>query len=64
MTLHHVLKNIPNNGILAVYNLLGALYGLNDATLNKLADDEWFVQLGCHQLGQTALAHLCLAISL
>ena len=58
MTLHHVLKDIPDNGVLAVYYLLGALNGLNDTALNELANDEWFVQLGSHQLGQTALAHL------
>ena len=58
MTLHHILKDVPDNRILAINDLLGALYGLNDTTLDELTDDEWLVELCCHQLGQTTLTHL------
>ncbi len=58
VALHDVLQNVPNDGILTVHYLLGALHRLDDAALNELADDKRFVELGSHQLGQTALAHL------
>ena len=50
VTFHHVLKNIPDNRLAAVYNLLGTLHGLHDAALDELANDERFVEFGCHQL--------------
>ena len=34
------------------------MHGLDNAALDELADDERLVKLGCHQFGQTALAHL------
>jgi hypothetical protein len=58
MPLHHVFQNVPDNGFLAVYNLLGALYRLHDTTLNELTNDERLVKLGCHQFRDTAFAHL------
>ncbi len=58
MALHHMLQDIPYHRLLAVYYLLGRLHGLDDAALYELADDERFVQLGGHQLGDTALVHL------
>ena len=58
MAFHHVLKDIPDNGLATVNNLLGALHRLHDATLNQLANDERLIQLGSHQLRQTTLAHL------
>ena len=58
VTLHDILEDVPDDGLTTVYNLLGALDSLDDATLDELADDEWFVELGSHQLGQTALSHL------
>ena len=58
MTLHHILKDIPDNRLTTVNDLLGALHGLHDAALDELADDEWLVELCCHQLRKTALAHL------
>ena len=58
MTLHHVLEDVPDHGILAVNYLLGALYGLHDTALDELADDERLVKLGSHELGQTALVHI------
>ena len=58
MPLHNVLKDIPDYRLTTVNDLLCALYGLNDAALDKLADDEWLVKLGCHQLRQAALAHV------
>ena len=58
VTLHHILQDIPDDGLTAIDNLLGRLHGLDDATLNELTDDERLIQLGSHQLRQTALAHL------
>ena len=58
MTLHHVLQDIPDHRLTAVNDLLGALHRLHDTALNELTDDERLIQLGCHQLRQTALAHL------
>ena len=58
MSLHHVLEDVPNDGFLAVHDLLGALDRLDDTALDELADHEGLVQLGCHVLGDTALTHL------
>ena len=58
VTLHNILEDVPDDGLTTVYYLLGALDSLDDATLDELADDKWFVELGSHQLGQTALSHL------
>ena len=58
MTLHHMLKDIPDDGVLAVHNLLGTLHRLHDAALNEFTDDEWLVELSSHQLRQTTLSHL------
>ena len=58
MALHDVLQNIPDNRLTAVYNLLGRLDGLDNTALDKLADDKRLVELGGHQLRQTALTHL------
>ena len=58
MTFHHVFEDIPYHGLLAVYNLLGRLDGLDDAALDELADHEGFVELGSHVFGNTALVHL------
>ena len=58
MTLHDVLEDIPDDGLTTVDNLLGRLHRLHDSALDELADDERLVELGCHQLRQTALAHL------
>ena len=58
MTLHHMLKDIPDDGVLAVHYLLGTLHRLHDAALNEFTDDEWLVELSSHQLRQTTLSHL------
>ena len=58
VTLHHVLQDIPDHGLTTVNNLLSALHRLHDTALDELADDEWLVELGSHQLRQTALTHL------
>ena len=57
MALHHIFKNIEYDGVAAIDNLLGTLHRLDDAALNELADDERLIELGGHELGQTALAH-------
>ena len=58
MTFHHVLKNLPDDRILAVHDFLGTLDSLHNAALDELAYDEWFVELCCHILWKTALMHL------
>ena len=58
VTLHHVLKDIPDDRLTTVHNLLGALHCLHDTALDELTDDERLVELGCHQLWQTAFTHL------
>ena len=58
MSLHHILKDIPDNRLTAVYNLLSRLHRLHDTTLDELADDKRLIELGSHQLRKTALTHL------
>ena len=58
VSLHHILQDIPNHRILAVYNLLSRLHRLDNTTLDELADNERFVQLGSHQFRQATLTHL------
>ena len=58
MSLHHVLEDVPDHGVLAVHDLLCGLHGLHDAALDELADDERLVELCSHELGQTALMHV------
>ena len=58
MTLHDIFKDIPYYRFLAVYNLLGALYSLNDTALNELADNKRLVKFCRHVLRQTAFVHL------
>ena len=58
MTLHHVFKDIEDNRLTTVNNLLSALNSLHDTALDELTDNEWLIQLGSHQLRQTALTHL------
>ena len=57
MTLHHILENIPDDGLATVDNLLCALDRFHDAALDELAYDERLVKLGCHEFRKTALAH-------
>ena len=58
VTLHDVLQDIPDNWLTTVNNLLGALNSLHNTALDELTDNEWLIQLGSHQLWQTALTHL------
>ena len=58
VTLHDILKNIPNNRLTTVYNLLGTLNSFHDTALDKLTDYKWFVELSSHEFWQTALSHL------
>ncbi len=55
---HHMLEDIPYDGLLAVDDLLGALDSLDDAALDELADHERLVELGSHVFGDAALVHL------
>ncbi len=58
MSLHNILKNIPNYRLTTVYNLLCALNSLHYSALNKLTDNKRLVKFCCHKLWQTALTHL------
>ena len=58
VTLHYILKDIPNYRLTTVYNLLSTLYSLHNTALNELTNNEWLVKFCCHQLRQTALTHL------
>ena len=58
MTLHYILKNIPDNWLATINNLLGTFYSLYDTTLYQLTDDKWFVKLCSHQFWKTTLTHL------
>ena len=57
MPLDDVFQNTPDDGILAVDDLLGRLYGFDDTALDELADDERLVQLGRHILRDTHFVH-------
>ena len=58
VTLHHVLQDIPDDGLTTIDDTLGALHRLHDTALDELTDDERLIKLGGHELRQTALAHL------
>ena len=58
MSLHDILEDVPNNGLTTIDNLLRALHGFHNTTLNELANNKGFIELGSHQLGQTTFAHL------
>ena len=58
MALHHILKDIPDDRILAVNYLLCGLHSLHDTALDELADNERLVKLCCHILRKTALVHI------
>ena len=58
MSFHYVFQYVPDNGFLAIYNLLGTLHRLYDTALDELADDKRLVEFGCHEFRNTALAHL------
>ena len=55
---HHEFEDVEDDGLTTVDNFLGALDGLDDAALDELADDEGLVELGGHEFGETAFAHL------
>ena len=58
MAFHHVLQDIPDNGILAVNHLLCTLYGLYHASFKKFPDDERLVKLSGNEFRKSALMHL------
>ena len=58
MALHHVLQDIPDNGVPAVHNLLGRFDRLHNAALDELADDKRLVELCSHEFRETALVHV------
>ena len=58
MTLHNVLKDIPNDSFLTIYNLLSTLNRLHDTALDELTDDEWLIELCRHILRDTTFVHL------
>src|ERR1041385_2889132 len=54
MSFQHVFQNIPNDRVFTVNNLLSALHGLNNTTLNHLTNNERFEKLCSHVLRKTA----------
>ena len=58
MSLHHILEDVPDDGLAAVDDFLGALHRLHDAALYELAYDERLVELCSHEFGKSALTHL------
>ena len=58
VTLHYVFEDVPNDRLATVNNALSTLYCLHDTALNELADDEWLIKFGSHELGNTTFAHL------
>ena len=58
VTLHHILKDIPDDRLTTVNDLLSTLHRLHDTALDELTDDKRLVELGSHQFRQTALTHL------
>ena len=51
VALHHVFKDVPDNGFATVYNLFGTLNRLNNAALDEFTDDKRFVKFGSHEFG-------------
>ena len=58
MAFHHVLQDVPDDGLFLVHYLLGRTDGLDDTSLYQFPDDERLVQLGRHQFGKSALVHV------
>ena len=58
VTFQDIFEDVPNDGILAVDNLLGRFHGLDDAALNEFANHKRLEQLGGHVLGQTTFVHV------
>ena len=58
VTLHDMFEDIEHDSFLAVYNLLGTLYGLHNTAFNQLTDDERLVKFGSHELRNTTFTHL------
>ena len=58
VSLDDILQNAPDNGVFAVDDLLGRLHRLDDAALDKLADDERLVEFGSHIFRDTHFVHL------
>ena len=58
MTLHDIFEDVPYHWVAAVNNLLSRLNCLHDTALYELADHEWLVEFGCHELWYTTLAHV------
>src|SRR5690349_10897929 len=56
--LNHLFENVPNDGILLFYQLLGLLNSCAMASLLQPVIDEWLKQFKRHLLRQTALVQL------
>ena len=54
VSFQNVLQDIPNDWIFTINDLLGGLHRLDDPAFDQFPDDKWFVQFGCHILGQSA----------
>ena len=58
VSFHHMLKNLIDNRLTAIDDLLSRLNRLHDTALNELTDDKRFIEFGSHLFRQTALVHL------
>ena len=57
VSFHHVLKDIPHDGIFPIDNFFRRLHRFHDTALDEFADNERFIKFGCHIFRQTALIH-------
>src|SRR5512136_1649538 len=48
MSFKDILKNIPYNRILAIYNFLCRFNCLDNAAFDKFSDNEWLIKLSSH----------------
>src|SRR5258706_12588115 len=55
MSFQNVFKNIPYDSVLAVYNFFSTLNGLNNTTLNQLADEKRFKEISSQIFRQSEL---------
>ena len=58
MTFQHVFKNIPNDRITTIHDLLGTLHRLHDTALDQFTDNKRHIQFSRHVFRKTTLVHL------
>ncbi len=55
VTFQYIFKNIPNYGLLFIYNFLCRFYCFYNSSFNQFTDYERFVKFGSHIFWKTAL---------